>query len=213
MTVRDGDTVHLVITLTKSPDFSPHPEYRNWKIYYSYSFCAVALVTAPYCPLGSLGQGYSIEQEILENQSGPLESLVIEAKWTSGTSQCPGQFRHDVYSPDQTAGYTALSNDPSNPFHWESRAKGTTSPTHLFIPRDGNESEAMHSPSRSQLNKDRPINTTGKWHVSTFQAPKSGIAGQPADVACVVDLTVDVWLTAFFVEPAYSKDWSVFPSA
>lgn len=138
-----------------------------------------------------------------EPQFGKLQSLVVEMKWTTPSALCQAGMRNDVFSPEAEA-FTDWS--ASNPYHWDSLPK-VTSPTHLFVARDGTD-RAMHSDERTELNEGKRIQTNGNCVIVTNPRPPSDTAGIPAGMDCGYNQSFQNWVTTFYVEPATSEIWS-----
>lgn len=209
ITVEDGSTLELRFELDRRRVYVPFHESLPWVRYYLPHFCVTAASTFQCLGPGIyfLGSGtnetYAYDAD--ELASGELHGVVVEMQWQSSMPGCVGGFRSDIYAPDQgTIGSNARS--AANPYYW-TNVPHVRTPTHLLIPRNGADPIAMHSPDRVELNDGRPLATDGKWQIRTLYHPGPTF-GTPADFSCAVEQRVNNWLTAFYVKPPPTDDWS-----
>lgn len=214
ITVEDGSTLEMRFELERRRVYVPFHESLPWVRYYLPHLCVTGANTFQCVGPGIyfLGSGtnetYAYDAD--ELASGELHGVVVEMQWQSSMPGCVGGFRSDIYSPDQgTIGSGARSS--SNPYYW-TNIPNVRTPTHVLIPRSGDDPIAMHSPDRVELNEARPLATDGKWQIRTLYHPGPTV-GTPADFSCAVEQRVNNWLTAFYVKPPPSNDWSALEDA
>lgn len=219
--VTPGLQSNVTVVMEPLTRFKPHHVTTTYRAYFEHHFCLLLLGVPTSACYTYDGHMFTNEPRgprhlrVEEAESGLLETLIIESRWTPTIGVCPGAIRTDTYSPDQgDVGPKPYSNstlrDPKNPYHWDNLPR-VASPTHLLIPREGAEPVAMHSPQRTSLNHGRLITTSGLWTIAPFVHPQ-GRLGTPVDFDCAVQLSVEVAMTQFLIQPAPSTDWSYFAS-
>lgn len=199
--LRDGETTNVSIRLTALAIATPFHETVPYTTYFHWYACVVTSAIS-YCPLLVFDGTNSTRPYEAKPAKGTLQTFIVESRWTSSVPLCVQAMRTAAYSPQQ-AGLTQFPGPQAGPYYWDNRPN-VTSPTRLFIPREGSE-DAMLSPGRTEANGDKPIETAGKWHVQIF--PTVAPANQPAALQCTINQRVNVWISAFYEQPA-ADDWT-----
>lgn len=200
--VGEGETVKIGFVLDRIRVYTAYHESLP------YRSRSNAFVCTPGCLGWWDGANLTYAYEVDELRNGPLQTLIHEMRWPASIPGCPGGRRGDVFSPQQET-ITAAARTRENPYYW-TNVPDTGSPTHAYIPRDGGDAQAMMSAERTERNGDQPILTTGKWLVDSFHYHYDPY-GLPVAFSCGGDQTTENWLTAFYVAPAPTPDWSAFP--
>lgn len=212
--VRADNTTRVSLVLEPLPGIEPFHETKEYRVRFGAHLCWF-VVGQPYgcfVAYGLYPENLTYAYPVNEDQSGVLKALIVELSWSPNVNACPARFRADVWSPQVPAPelFTDV-NETTEPYHWDTTEGNGESPIHLYIPRNGTE-DAMHSPTRTEKNGGKLIETSGTWHVTVRPYFKSGTLPPPAsglvDVACVVDQVATVHLTAFYGAPPPSPSWS-----
>ena len=211
----EGETAQVNVTLRPLPSIVPFHQTKNFRVMMTWNACVVvgAPVSVTQCGASVHNTGnITTRIEVDEMQTGELDTMVVEMKWTPTVGLCPASFRSDVFSPDQAdldATFPSINSRhwaDSNPFHWDNVPDRVKSPTRLVIQRVG-DPLAMHSAERTELNGGEPIETSGGWTIQPWYYA-TGPNGLPVDVYCVANQPVDIWSTVFFVDPMPTADWT-----
>lgn len=208
VTVSEAEPAPAAVVLEPLPTLEAFHRTEHYTVYFYWYACAIAANT-PYCPLlvytsSNTTRAYKNE----EREVGEMQTFVVEMSWKPNFSQCGGAMRSDIYSPEADAIGTAASRADTNPYHWDNVPDRVKSPTHVLIPREGDDPIAMHSSNRTELNDGTPIETDGKWSIIAFPHGGGSTLGTPVDYQCTVDQRVNIHLTGFYNEPAPTKEWS-----
>lgn len=215
--VIQGETAEANFQLDVLRIQSAYVSILPYSFYYNLAWCFPEefgeFNSGIYCQGLGWDQANVTHQFIVDESSGPLMTLVHEMEWTNAAPVCQPGMKADLYSPEQaTLPANGAMSDPArssdNPFHWENPT--VTSPTKIYVPREGSEDDAMLSPKRTELNGGKPIVAEGKWAVLHWMTHATGPAGLPVPVGCTVEERLNGYLSLFYVEAAPGPDWSAF---
>lgn len=188
--VSAGATSTVIITMQEARELKAyHTSFSRTASFPVYA-CIVAQGT-PTCEYAYDPGNLTIIFPNQEEDTGPLEDLIVEASWAPTVGSCANGVQTHVFSPDQEGlDLTAVGSNgkhwsESNPYHWD------------------------NVPERTALNGGRGINLTGEWKIQTWPYSAVGALGTPVDVDCMAAQTITIWISAFFVAPA-PPDWSAF---
>jgi hypothetical protein len=144
--------------------------------------------------------GADTKFKLSDPKGTPLASIVFEASWTANSAVCAKTLRLRLYSPGANTGnpsdknFGHWTNDPHP--RWK-----ITNPVVMDIPRapDGTK-DAIDSPERMELNGGE-LTVKGDWTARTFP-PGRGLTNTPVDLNCFTQQKIDLWMSAFYLEPA-----------
>jgi hypothetical protein len=122
-------------------------------------------------------------KEVKENETGLLETAILEAEFEHEVSSCKAGVRTTLRAPKLAA-------------TWATAPENTTSPTRLFVPRTGDHANAM-ADSKGNI----PFDTSGPWSVYSWPFAR-GSLGTPVDVSCMTETPVRIWWSLFYGAPA-----------
>jgi hypothetical protein len=197
------------VTITLEALRAPRPFHvtSSYQFHYTLSVCYAG--SQGTCLDLLPGGNTTIVYRIDEKADGPLQTLVIEMRWTPTSVACDDPMRSDVYSPDQVPSsyYDAATRGPKNPHHWDN-LPGTTSPTRVWIPRAGSDGRAVDSAARLAANAGKPLRTSGVWQIIADGAPHRYLDTEALSFSCATDQRIDLWATSFYVNPASDEHWT-----
>ena len=146
----------------------------------------------------------------------PVATIILEQKWLPNSAICAKAINVGLYNPKAPS---TANPSATNPHYWTNDPHPTfkiTSPIWMRIPRNetGNP-DAIDDPTRHEryLKEDKEdwLPVKGNWTVRDFP-PGKGLTNQAADINCFTQQKVDIFWTAFFLDPS-PIDFSARPDA
>jgi hypothetical protein len=197
--VSADNTTTVTFTLEVQRILEPWHESLTYTVRFTNMACVV-ISPQGGCWLGTYGYytaNTSVKKPISENETGLVQTMIIEARWQSEIQMCKSGPRLELNSPETDgAGF------------WDKSPVGG-SPMHLYIPREGEEANAMMSPERTKSNGGSPIETSGDWYLYSYPYAV-GSFGTAVDFGCLTNQAVEEWWSIFYGAPAPDPTWSAF---